>query len=335
MKSLAFFNNKGGVGKTTLACNTASYMSTEMGLRVVVIDCDPQANATQLLLEDDAWEQLYEDPISAEEGTVLRALRDIRAGDSTIDAEVQLIKSARFQLRVLAGHPSLSTLEDRLSASWVEFRGGVIGGLRRSLWARTLTQTIDADLVVFDLGPSLGALNRSVLLGSDYFVTPVAADLFSLYALENIGDWLAEWLDEYSDAFNRINSKEPEAIKRFQIPAELAIARGYVGYTVQQYVTRNARGKGRGVAAYDRYRKQIPERAARLDALRAPTARDTNLGVVPNMFSMVPLAQNVHAPISALTTADGVRGAQVTQQARYASQLADIFTDLASNIGYA
>jgi Mrp family chromosome partitioning ATPase len=51
-KSIAFFNNKGGVGKTTLLCNVAAYAAEEHGLKVLVIDADPQCNATQYMFDD-------------------------------------------------------------------------------------------------------------------------------------------------------------------------------------------------------------------------------------------------------------------------------------------
>ncbi len=138
MKSIAFFNNKGGVGKTTLACNFAAYLAKKEAQSVIVIDCDPQANATQLLLDESVWESIYEDKKAAEEKTVLRALKSIRAGDSSIDPAVTLQGAPRFAVKVLAGHPSLSVIEDRLSSSWGEFLAGTLGGARRSLWARQL-----------------------------------------------------------------------------------------------------------------------------------------------------------------------------------------------------
>ncbi|SOY49792.1 ParA family protein [Cupriavidus taiwanensis] len=60
MKTVAFFNNKGGVGKTTLLCNLASYLALELEARVLVIDADPQCNATQSMFGDDILTKLYE-----------------------------------------------------------------------------------------------------------------------------------------------------------------------------------------------------------------------------------------------------------------------------------
>lgn len=332
--AIAFFNNKGGVGKTTLACNFASFLTQNRGLRVALADCDPQANATQLLLDDSAWQDIYEDRKAAEERTILKSLREIRAGDSTVPKDIEVHLSERFGVGVLAGHPSLSVVEDLLSTSWGEFLAKRLGGARRSLWVRQLLSHLssDFDVVVFDLGPSLGALNRSVLMGCDHFVTPVAADLFSLYALENIGEWVGGWASEYVETVPKIEA-DSASIATYNIPNELAIAQGWVGYSVQQYVARSARGKIRGVQSYEKYRQQIPQRAERLRGF-APAGLDTlELGIVPNMFSMVPLAQAAHAPISELRPADGVRGAQVTQQSRYVSQLNDVFNLLASNTG--
>jgi cellulose biosynthesis protein BcsQ len=53
MRSIAFFNNKGGVGKTTLLCNVAAFLAREKDKKVLIVDADPQCNATQLMLDDD------------------------------------------------------------------------------------------------------------------------------------------------------------------------------------------------------------------------------------------------------------------------------------------
>lgn len=293
-------------------------------------DCDPQSNATQLLLREETWESIYENRNDSERRTLLRALRHIRAGDSGVETDLELHRSFRFGVNVLAGHPSLSAVEDRLSASWAEFGSGFLGGARRSLWVRELVRSLADDVVIFDLGPSLGALNRSVLIGSDFFFTPVAPDLFSLYALENIGDWLEGWIKLYMDYVARLDATIDQRAE-FEIESFLPVSQGWAGYSVQQYVAKTSKGKIRSVQAYDHYKQEIPERAGKLKRFEAPSLVYREVGVVPNMFSMIPMAQTAHAPIADLTTEDGVRGAQVTQQKRYVEQLTTMFEHLKTN----
>jgi len=334
--ALTFFNNKGGVGKTTLSCNIASILARTHNLKVLYVDCDPQCNATQLLLNDEVWLAIFSRRRDSSKKTILHTLRQIRAGDSTINTDYHVERSTRFGIDVLAGHPSLAVVEDKFSSSWVEFKGGEdIGAARRTMWARTLVSRSDYDLVVFDIGPSLGPLNRTVLLASDFFVTPMSADLFSLYALENIHEWMSSWIATYERAVKQIRPLLSVEIMGFAVPDRLPIASGYAGYTVQQYVTRSALGEVRQVRAYDKYRNQIPNRVKALRAWAAPEAANPDLGVVPNMFAMVPLAQSVHSPIDQLRTADGLRGAQISQNAKYAAQLTEIASALGKNLGLA
>jgi cellulose biosynthesis protein BcsQ len=328
--AIAFFNNKGGVGKTTLACNFAAYAASQER-RVLIVDLDPQCNSTQLVLTEEQWSDIYGDVDASDAKTVLGPLRPIRGGDSGVDtSDLPLVRSERFATDVLPGHPSLSILEDLLGASWSEFGGGRPGGARRTAWLRALRQTVDNeyDVLVVDASPSLGAINRSALIGSDHFVTPMSADLFSLYALDNIATWFHRWLEGYDRARQAAADELDTTGYADLLPVTLPIRQGFVGYTVQQYVSRASGGEIRRVQAYDQHREEIPERAQRLVELSVYNGDSIELGTVPNMFSMIPLAQSVHAPIMSLTTADGLRGAQVSQQRRYAEQLQGIFQQI-------
>ncbi len=332
--ALTFFNNKGGVGKTTLACNFAA-SEAAAGKRVLILDLDPQCNATQLVLEDDMWAEIFEDQETSESKSVMGLLRLMRGGDSSLDIEALSIWEAkRFGVSVVAGHPSLSIFEDVLSESWTKFRGGEAGGARRTNWLRTFCDLVsdDFDVVVVDASPSLGAINRTALIGSDAFITPMAADLFSLYALDNITLWFERWLAEYDAGRSNAEGNLKAAGHDDLLPRLLPVRQGFIGYTIQQYVSRasgdNARRK---IQAYDQHRDQIPERAKSLAAL-SRFGTDLDLGTVPNMFSMIPLAQSQHAPLSTLGRDDGLRGAQFSQHERYVEQLETLFDLISSRL---
>jgi cellulose biosynthesis protein BcsQ len=331
--AIAFFNNKGGVGKTTLACNFAAWQASH-GRRPLVVDLDPQCNSTQLLLGDDQWTQIYEDAAQSEGQTVLAVLRNIRAGDSNLDTDAfRVFHGDRFDVDVLAGHPSMSIFEDVLSEAWTKFRGGEVAGARRTMWLRSLREFLGDryDMVIVDVSPSLGAINRSALIGCDSYVTPMAPDLFSLYALDNITIWFQRWLAEYEAG--KANARENLEATGYMdlLPDPLPIRHGFVGYTVQQYVSRASGGRIRQIEAYDQHRRAIPERAQRLIEL-SHVEGDLELGTVPNMFSMIPLAQGQHAPIADLNRDDGLRGAQFSQQERYAEQLDVIFRQISDRV---
>lgn len=331
--AVAFFNNKGGVGKTTLACNYAAWEASR-GRSALVVDLDPQCNSTQLILDEEQWLEIYEDAATSEGKTVMGSLRNIRAGDSTLDtAAFTVHRGERFDVDVLAGHPSLSIFEDILSEAWTKFRGGEVAGARRTVWLRSLREFLGDryEVIIVDVSPSLGAINRSALIGCDSFVTPMAADLFSLYALDNITTWFQRWISEYdagrANAHDNLEATGYGAL----LPDPLPVRHGFIGYTVQQYVSRASGGQVRQIEAYDQHRREIPNRAERLIEL-SRVGGELALGTVPNMFSMIPLAQGRHAPIASLEREDGLRGAQFSQQERYAQQLDEIFSAISERV---
>ena len=319
----------------------AYHLSQNLKMRVLFVDLDPQCNATQLLISDDQWEAIFAKQTNINDRrTVLYALSNVRRGDSGIEGGYEVTRSDRFELDVLPGHPSLALLEDTFSSSWEAFQTGDLGGARRTHWVSQLIATAgEYDIVIVDVGPSLGALNRTVVIGSDYFVTPTAADLFSLFALENIGAWIQTWSKRYARGMEQVREAfEKEADET--LPKYGGLNATYLGYTIQQYVTKARGGELRDVHAYDRYKRQIPTKAKKLaTAVGTPVKPGRvdrfNLGIVPHMFSMVPLAQAHHAPIASLTQADGLRGAQFNQQSRYAEQLDEIGKRLSQRLSAA
>lgn len=124
MRTLSFFNNKGGVGKTTLSTNVAHYFARQ-GKQVLYVDCDPQCNATQLMLTEEQHERIYLSSKNDEQAerdslanTVYSLFIPLREGETDIEPDIRPVRSERFGVDVLPGHPALSNIEDVMSDAW-------------------------------------------------------------------------------------------------------------------------------------------------------------------------------------------------------------------------
>ena len=335
--TVAFFNNKGGVGKTTLACNYASFVANK-GKRVAIVDCDPQGNASQLLLSDEQWLRLYDAESVDNTRTIYGIFRNILQGDSEIQENISLTSSERFNVDLLAGDSRLALVEDEISSSWGDFAGGKQFGGRRTLWARGLARYLERqgyDYIVFDVSPSLGALNRSILLGVDAFVTPLGTDLFSLHSIRNICDWLNTINEGYADAYDLTKKKVKGDDLHSDILSPGVVAPRWGGFTTQQYLKTSSGGKP--IEAYERFKLRIVEAAKSLKSHGVDNILHdfscAQLGDIPNMFSMPNLAHEAHAPIFSLKSRDGLTGAQFTQRDKYVSVLSEAFNKLWVNVG--
>lgn len=340
MIALAMFNNKGGVGKTTLTCNIASYLAKKQNKRVLIIDCDPQCNATQLIMGESYAAELYFSTASLGATTTISdILRPIEDGDSTIaDLIVPIENSSnRFGVDLIPGHPSFSIIEDRLGAAWHDLIGGDIGGIRKTNWNTYLKRKIsnNYDYVLYDLGPSLGSINRSVLIGCDKFMTPMGTDIFSILGIRNISTWLQSWVDRYENGLDLCERNSPGRLAYFQIENMLPITTGYVGYTIQQYITKSKGGIRRPTRAYEQIISNVPTEVENSLSSYLSTGMNTEnvqLGDVPHLYSLIPLAQSVSSPLFELKSGDGIVGTQGKQKEQYEEILGAICSNLIRNI---
>lgn len=337
MKSIAFFNNKGGVGKTTLACNVVAYLNTMLSRRALLIDADPQCNATQAVLEDSVCEQLYDQ--GARQKTLYSYVTSLEHGESTIDTSVLPLLGTenRFNTDIVPGHPRLSIIEDTLSGAWADLQARNIGGYRVTNWCKQLLNSVEGryDYVVFDVGPSLGALNRSVILACDYIVTPFGCDIFSLLGIRNISSWMATWKQQYDRSIHDGLKDHPGVLESYPIITNTDNQFRFAGYSVQQYITKTFKTGRRPVKSYDQIMREIPTTVeSAMDFLRPAglTAGDLELGHIPNLFSLVPMAQSAKAPIHQLSSSDGLIGSQYSQVNSYTSTLDALSRKLLRNL---
>ncbi len=298
MTTVALFNNKGGVGKTTLAFHLA-HMIARLGTRVLAADLDPQANLTSAFFDESQLE-LFWDPDS--QGTILNAVEPILRGLG--DIVVPPVREAADRLWVLPGDLGLSRFEDRLSEAWPRGYDGDEAALRVTTAfhrvLRAAAGTVGAQLVLIDVGPNLGAINRSALLAADSILIPLAADLFSLQGLRNLGPTLRSWRTSWH---NNVLAKR--SVPGLNMPQG---SMRPLGYVVLQHAVR----LDRPVKAYDRWLRRIPlefRRSVLGESRDDPIDPDPyRLATLRNYRSLMPLAQDVRKPMFDLRAADGALG---------------------------
>jgi cellulose biosynthesis protein BcsQ len=159
-----------------------------------------------------------------------------------------------------------------------------------------------AEFILVDVGPNLGAINRSVLIGSDSVLVPLGADLFSLQGLKNLGPTLKRWRGDWRKRLDNWTTPDFDLPKGRMHP---------IGYVVQQHSVRLSRP----VKAYDRWVNRIPDeyRVSILGQPQPPadlrTVDDPEcLATIKHYRSLIPLAQEARKPIFHLTVADGAIG---------------------------
>ena len=173
MRAISVFNNKGGVGKTTLLCNLASCLSKERNKRVLVVDADPQCNASIYLF---GIEEITRELEGNNPQTINRIFDPVQEGRGFIDKkEIPIKKSQGFGVDAILGDTSLSTLEDFLSSDWLDGKRGEERGLRTTLVLYDMLQKLknDYDYVFFDrfcftFGGSSGVVHISPAYYSSY-----------------------------------------------------------------------------------------------------------------------------------------------------------------------
>lgn len=274
MKSIAIFNNKGGVGKTTLSFHTAHALA-EIGKKVLVIDLDPQCNFSIFALNESQIEEIWRDEeefvdqyqVAVDSRTpqqisqivekhrsihfIMKPVEEGISDPAYIPPPIPLAVNLKF----IPGRLSLHMYEDRISSRWAEVFVGDDLAIRTITNIRTIAERyathMDADIVLYDTSPSLGMLNRVALSMADAFVVPCNPDLFSLYGIKNIG----RSLDAWSKNFAILRQVLPPS-RQSLLPDSGVKFLGYSVYKATRYAGQNEWNLATG---HYNYAKQIPE----------------------------------------------------------------------------
>ena len=325
MKTVAFFNNKGGVGKTTLLYHLA-WMYSELGVRTVALDLDPQSNLTSSFLSEDRLDELWVGP--AEGQTIVAAVAPLLE-EGTGEVQPPHLEVICRRLALVPGDLALARVEDELSSQWSKCLDGNAKAFRITTAfhrvVRLAAEKFQAELVLLDVGPNLGALNRCALIAADHVVVPLVPDLYSLQGLRNLGPTLQTW----RKGWQKRMEEAPHSLT--SLPSgDMAPA----GYIVLQHATRQSRP----VRAYLRWAERIPSEYR--NAMLLPAAEGVTLDNDPHCLaqlkhyrSLMPMAMEAGKPIFHLKPADGAIGSHVAAVAECAKDFHRLARQLATALG--
>jgi cellulose biosynthesis protein BcsQ len=298
MKKIALFNHKGGVGKTTITVNIADALR-QQGKSVLLVDADPQCNLTSFYLPEATLEELLEKSGDHGEGeTLWSAVKPVAQGRGGI-AEIPEIE-LKDGLYLLPGDVLLSEYEEVLPLAWTECfarmtRGYDITSALSKVVDRA-AQRAGVDVCLYDVGPNVGALNRAIILDCDAFITPVAADLFSLRALSTVGRSIAKWISDW------------QAVRTMaSVPDRRTLFVGkpmYLGYITSAFKVNAGRNAANPHAQWEamiapRVRDRIAKDLAAIDPKLIPHGGN-KIGGIKNFHSLAPDAQRLGMSIREL-----------------------------------
>nr|WP_295993205.1 AAA family ATPase [uncultured Alistipes sp.] len=247
MRIISIFNNKGGVGKTTL-CFHLAHALAKLGKKVLLIDADPQCNLSLCGLSTDVLDALWQ-----EETDYIDRLgfEGARKNDPNYSSLIQRPRTLHFLLKptedgtgeieelppllviglnvyLIPGRLSLHTYEEATSSRWSEAFLGNSLALRTISRIRAIANEYSGrygiDYVLMDTSPSIGILNKIILSNSDALIIPCNADMFSLYGIRNIGSALRLWKRQFEILKSLLSDEKSK-----DLPSRFV---EFVGYTL-------------------------------------------------------------------------------------------------------
>lgn len=200
-KVIALYNNKGGVSKTTTTFSLAVLLS-QQGKQVLVVDCDPQCNMTELFL---AMSEDLDDPSKELPGTSIYEafLPRFRGQQSEVNqADVGLVRHERYdRLYLFKGDLAFSQAETYFGTAWNQAVTENIHEKNTYVALHRLFESLGSargfDYILCDVGPSTGAITRTVVLSCDEIVIPLVPDRFCYQAVQLLGTVVKQWISQH------------------------------------------------------------------------------------------------------------------------------------------
>ena len=210
-KVISVFNNKGGVGKSTITWNLADSLGRQ-NKRVLLLDFDPQCNLSIAMLGEEAFvKQLPSQNMPY--GTTVRSFLQ-RFLQNTGNEEIFLHKGKNTSQNVdiIAGDFWLNVYADSLNVGSDLLSGTGLSryaAIRKIVELSNKKNETEYDFVLIDLPPSFGSLVRAAFYSSDFYIVPCTSDNFSVYCLGLIGQMIPNFIEDWQSGLKRFKDANP------------------------------------------------------------------------------------------------------------------------------
>lgn len=341
VQKIALFNHKGGVSKTTTTFNLG-WMLASKGKKVILVDTDPQCNLTGMALkqgsenDESRLAEIYQTPSNIKTGLAPA----FESQPKAIEPINCIAIEGQENLLLLPGHVGFAEYEVTLGIAQ-ELSGSIqtlknLPGSITDLFDKTAQQH-EADYILIDMSPSLGAINQNLLMTSDFFIVPTTADFFSVMAIDSLAQVLPKWA-----AWANRASRLP-ILKECTYPFP-DFRLKFLGTIVQNY--RIIRGKE--TAAFqiwiDKIENEVTNKLVPIlqkSHMMLPQEtyvshnieRSLRLTKISNFNSLIALSQEHRVPIYALTPQHlGLSGKPLADQQAKQGEFLTVFADLADKV---
>lgn len=170
-KIISFINLKGGVGKTTTTVNIAAHLADD-GYKVLVIDLDPQTNATVSLIDQEEWQECHDNG-----QTLYHLFNDMLKGSDDFDIDDAILTNVGnvkgldllpSSIHLVEIQDDIPDMDNKAYVSHVDVLGNIIEEIKD-----------DYDFILIDCPPNLGAITLNGISISDYYIVPTVPDILS------------------------------------------------------------------------------------------------------------------------------------------------------------
>lgn len=207
-KQISIFNNKGGVGKSTICWNLGHALG-ELGKKVLLVDFDPQCNLSIAMLGEERFAETLGTKKSPYGSTIRSFLQHFLQNTGGEELFLHKGEFTNENVDLVAGDFWLNIYADSLNVGNDLLMGSGLSRyvvLKRIIAAAEKINSADYDYVIVDLPPSFGALVRAAFYSSDYYIVPCTSDNFSVYCVGLIGQMVPAFVADWNMGLQRFKT---------------------------------------------------------------------------------------------------------------------------------